>query len=180
VRFAFKVAASRPLIGQEQWENLLLAAGADLRTARRIVFFAPNAAARVWLRDNQVSFPDYYVVYVPSEGAKSMAELPLAPESVFQACLLAAGQCSKVQLESMFSRSATANAVRALGSNKRLQVGPMMIDERWLSPSDDIAVSAAAGTKLGLRQRLQLLVSWEISPVSGTSTPSRLMRTIRF
>ena len=95
VRFAFKLSASVPPLSQKQWEDRLLAAGADLRTARRIVFFAPNTAARVWLRDKQVQFPEHYVVFVPPEGAKSMTKLPLAPEPVFQACLLAAEQCSK-------------------------------------------------------------------------------------
>ncbi|HYQ31534.1 MAG TPA: hypothetical protein VER04_30095 [Polyangiaceae bacterium] len=47
-----------------------------------------------------------------------MTQLPIAPEPVFQECLLAAERSSKQDLERMFSRSATANAVRALGKSR--------------------------------------------------------------
>jgi hypothetical protein len=160
VRFAFKVSAGLPSVPQKQWESALLAAGADLATARRILFFSPHAAARVRLRDKNVRFlSDDYVIYVPAEGSKSMVHLPLAAEPVFQACLLTAERCSPTELERLFARSATANAVRALGKDEGLQVGAMMIDREWLCPSDDAVAKEAPRAKLSWRHRLQLLFS---------------------
>jgi hypothetical protein len=86
VRFAFKVGASVPPLTQTQWEGVLLAAGADLRIARRIVFFAPNTAARMWLRDEDVTFlSNDYTLYAFAEGATSTTHLPLSAEPVFHA-----------------------------------------------------------------------------------------------
>lgn len=157
VRFAFKVSASAPRLTQEQWESVLLAAGADLRTVRRIIFFAPNTAARVYLSDQDVTFlSNDYTIYGPAGETK---RLPLSAEPVFEECLREAKQCSLVQLLRMYERSATANSVSAHRKGARLQVGSTMIASAWLCPSDETVASAVPTAKLSLKQRLQLLFS---------------------
>jgi hypothetical protein len=136
-RIAFRLAAHSPSLSDEELLARLLALGVDRATARRIVVFAPIAAARIAYRDFVVFVdPDRYYLQ-GSEGART--PYLLSEEPVFAACVAVARSCSQVRREPMLRRSATFKSVtiaRQSNANlKSLQVGaPTILQNGWPEP----------------------------------------------
>ena len=136
-RIAFRLAAHLPALSDKDLLARLLALGVDRATARRIVVFAPIAAARVAYR-NLVAFldPDRYYLQGSESGRKAYL---LSEEPVFAACVAVAKACSQARREPMLRRSATFKSVtsarQANPDLKSLQVGaPTILQDGWPEP----------------------------------------------
>ena len=136
-RIAFRLAAHSPAPSDEDLLARLLDLGMDRATARRIVVFAPIAAARVAYRD-LVAFlePDLYYLHGTESGGKAFR---LSEEPVFAACVAVAKACSKARRGPMLRRSATFKSVTAArqtsSSLASLQIGaPTILQDGWPEP----------------------------------------------
>ncbi|WP_437329807.1 hypothetical protein [Sorangium sp. So ce381] len=166
VSVVFKAVARRNTIADSELLEILLEAGADVAVARRVVAFAPNSAARVWLRSEKITWPDHYSVHRPSSGVASLEHRPLAAEPVFAACMSVAERCSKAQRQAMFQRSATFKILRQLGQRTspegpgkpvNVQVGPLLMVAEYLDPPEPVAPVPRAHAQRGLFARLKRL-----------------------
>jgi len=143
-RIAFRLVARSPALSDEDLLARLLALGADRATARRIVVFAPIAAARIAYRDFVVFVdPDRYYLQGSETGRKAYL---LSDEPVFAACIAVAKSCSQARREPMLRRSATfkgVTAARQANANlKRLQIGaPTILQDGWPEPGGSAARS---------------------------------------
>jgi hypothetical protein len=150
-RVAFRLAAHSPPPSDDDLLARLLDLGIDRATARRIVVFAPVAAARVAYRD-LVTFVDADRYYLQSTASGRTAHL-LSEEPVFSACVAVAKACSRARREPMLRRSATFDSVTAARQTnpelKGLQVGaPTILQDGWPEPSGSAPPSWARSLRL--------------------------------
>jgi hypothetical protein len=135
---AFRLVTRRPQLSDEDLKERLLALGVDAATARRLIVFAPPAAARVAYRDF-VKFPDTFYIHGPDNARTAW---PLRNEPVFAACLRAAETLGQGGSAAMLRRSATYKNVTAARQAdphlKSLQVGAFTLlaltPDSWPDP----------------------------------------------
>lgn len=108
----FEEVQSTPSVQNDELKRTLVAAGADVPTACRIILFAPLASARVWYRSAAVSFPATFRWY--GEGVDSARVDMLADEPVFIEALLATERRGLSRSQEVVERSSTFAAISSI------------------------------------------------------------------
>jgi len=130
---AFRLVTRVPSLSDEELTSRLIELGTDRAIARRIVLFAPMAAARV--EYGETRFPDeYFIQFI--EGGR--AAHSLRDEPVYTACIRVARARGAAGNNAMLWRSATYNVVRSSGRDpKNLQFGaPTLLTDSWPAPPE--------------------------------------------
>ncbi|MGC4093015.1 MAG: DUF6348 family protein [Polyangiaceae bacterium] len=177
-----------PTVRDGEVELQLIEAGAEPRTAGRIVAFAPIAAARTFYQDEGPKFTGSFGWQ--SEGGPAAADGELADEPEFVEALLAARRSSDLRLLAVVRRSSTYKAVQQLLGDspdpervKQLMIGKALFPAelrrepgtpapRWTTSNTGTLALLAPESNAGTEELSAQLQSIDVD-VTPQATPPR-------